>query len=116
MLAELGEELHSRDVRLMLTRVIMPVRQMLENAGAMEKISPEDIFLGPAEAVVDYLSSRYDDAGIQELLRGGASTVRSLLEASLATVPAERQATLAAIANNLDDEINKSEVDGRRNG
>ena len=96
-------------------RMIMPVRQMLELAGVMEKIRPEDVFVGPTEAVLDYLSSQYDDAGIQELLRSGASTVRILLEASLATVPAERQATLAAIANNLDDEINKSEVDGRRN-
>ncbi len=57
MLAELGEELHSRNVRFMLMRVIMPVRQMLERAGAMEKISPQDIFYWPDEAVVDYLSS-----------------------------------------------------------
>ena len=40
MLAELGEELQGRNVRLMLMRVITPVRQMLELAGAMEKIRP----------------------------------------------------------------------------
>ena len=55
MLAELGEELHSRHVRFMLMRMITPVRQMLENAGAMEKIKPEDVFIGPTEAVLDYL-------------------------------------------------------------
>ena len=92
MLAELGEELQNRDVRFMLLRVILPVRQMLELAGVMEKIKPEDIFAEPAEAVLDYLSSQYDEASIQELLRSGADMVQSLLQTSLATAPAERQA------------------------
>ena len=102
MLGELSEDLHSRDVRFMLMRMIMPVRQMLELAGVMEKIRPQDIFVSPTEAVVDYLSSQYDDAGIQELMHSGANTVRSLLQASLATAPAERQAALAAIVDSLD--------------
>ena len=37
-------------------RMIMPVRQMLELAGAMEKIRPQDVFVGPTEAILDYLS------------------------------------------------------------
>jgi len=57
MLAELAEELRDRNVRFMLTRVITPVRQMLELAGAMQAIQAEDVFVRPIEAVVDYLSS-----------------------------------------------------------
>ena len=88
MLAELGEELHSRDVRFMLMRMIIRCGRCSSAAGAMEKIRPQDVFVGPTEAVLDYLSSQYDDAGIQELLRSGAETMRSLLQASLATAPA----------------------------
>ena len=109
MLAELGEEIHSHNVRFMLMRVITPVRQMLEHAGAIETIKPEDIFIGPVEAVLAYLSSNYDEAGIQELMTSGAQTIRSLLQASLASAPAERQAALAAIVDNLDKEIKKSD-------
>jgi high affinity sulfate transporter 1 len=113
MLGELGEELHSHSVRFMLMRMIMPVRQMLELAGVMEKIRSEDIFAEPAEAVLDYLSTQYDDAGIQELLQSGADTVHSLLQASLATAPAERPAALAAIAESISKGINPSEKDRR---
>ena len=111
MLGELGEELHSHNVRFMLMRMIMPVRQMLEHAGVMEKIRPQDVFVGPAEAVLDYLSSQYDDAAIQELLRSGADSLRSLLQASLATAPAERQAGLAAIVDGIGQGIKPSETD-----
>jgi MFS superfamily sulfate permease-like transporter len=109
MLAELGEELHSRDVRFMLMRVIAPVRQMLGAAGAMEKISPQDIFAGPVEAVVALLSSHYDDAGIQELLHSGAETIRTLLQASLTVAPAERRASIAAILDSIGHEFTRSE-------
>jgi high affinity sulfate transporter 1 len=110
VLAELAEELHSRNVRLMLMRVIAPVRQMLDLAGAMEKIRPEDIFVGPPEAVLAYLSSQYDEAGIQELMRSGAQTMRNLLQASLASAPAERQTALTALIDNLDQEIKRREL------
>jgi len=109
MLAELHEDFYSRNVRFMLMRMIMPVRQMLELAGVMEKIRPEDVFVGPTEAVLDYLTSQYDDVGIQELMRSGANTVRNLLQASLSTAPAERQAALAAIVDSLDKETKRSE-------
>ena len=109
MLAELGEELANRDVRLMLMRVIIPVRQMLGRAGAMEKIRPEDIFVGPTEAVLAFLSSQYDEAGIQELMRSGAQAVRSLLQTSLSSAPAERQAALAAIVDSLDAAIKRND-------
>ena len=111
MLAELGEELHSHDVRLMLMRVIAPVREMLEHAGALEKINAQDIFVGPTEAVLIYLTTQYDDAGIQELLRGGAKEVHDLLQASLATAPPERRAALAAIADSVGQGIKPEEME-----
>jgi len=109
MLAELSEELRAREVRFMLMNMIHPVRQMLEHAGAMEKIAPQDVFIGPAEAVLDYLSSQYDHDGIQELLRSGADSVRNLLQASLSTAPSERQAALAAIADQIGQGIKPKE-------
>jgi MFS superfamily sulfate permease-like transporter len=111
MLAELGEELHSRNVRFMLMRAIAPVRQMLEHAGAMEKIRPEDVFLGPTEAILALLSSHYDEGGIQELLHSGAETIRTLLQASLTSAPAERQAAIAEILDSLDQAIEQREME-----
>jgi len=111
VLAGLAEELHSRNVRLMLMRVIAPVREMLEHAGVMEKLKPEDFFVGPTEAVVDFLSTQYDDAGIRELQRSAVNTVHSLLQASLSTAPPERQASLAAIVDSFDKEINRNDME-----
>jgi high affinity sulfate transporter 1 len=110
MLKTLQEDLSSRNVRFMLMRMITPVRHMLELAGVMEKIKPQDVFIGPVEAVLDYLSTQSDDAGIQELLRSGANSVRSLLRASLATTPDDRKAALAAITDNLDKEIKRGQM------
>jgi high affinity sulfate transporter 1 len=109
MLDSLLEDLSSRNVRLMFTRMITPVRQLLELAGVMEKIKPQDIFIGPVEAVLDYLASQSNDAGIQELLQSGASSVRSLLRASLATTPEDRHDALAAISDSLEQEIKRSQ-------
>ena len=106
----LYEDLHSRNVRLIWVRTIMPVRQMLAQAGLMAKIRPEDMYLNPPEAVLDYLSSQGDSAGVQELLRSAAASVRGLLEAHAFTVPAERQAALAAVVDNLDLAIKRSET------
>lgn len=112
MLGELSEELQSRNVRFMLMRMIMPVRQMLELAGVMDKIRPQDVFANPGEAVLDYLSTQYDDEGIQELLVSGANEVHSLIQASLATAPVDRRAGLSAIADNIRQGI-KPEQDGQ---
>ncbi len=106
MLGELAEELHSRSVRFMLMRMIMPVRQMLELAGVMEKIKPQDVFVEPGEAVLDYLTSQYDDAGIEELLRSGANEVHGMLQASIASAPPEHREALAAIAASVSKGIN----------
>jgi hypothetical protein len=89
----------------MLMRMITPVRQMLELAGVMDQIRPQDVFANPGEAVLDYLSSQYDDVGIQELLVSGANEVHSLIQASLATAPDERRAGLSAIADNISQGI-----------
>ena len=110
MLAELHKELHGRNVRVMLTRVIAPVRQMLERAGEMEEIRSGDVFAGPAEAVLDYLASRYDDAYFQELVHGGLLEIHSLLQTRLTTTPVEHQAALAAISEGLDREIKRIEM------
>jgi MFS superfamily sulfate permease-like transporter len=110
MLGKLHEELAGREVRLMLARMIMPVRQMLELAGVMAKIRPEDVFVGPAEAVLDYLSSQYDAAGIHELLRSSALSVRQLVQAHLPAVPVERQVALTTLVDNLDQAIQRNEM------
>jgi len=67
------------------------------------------------EFVVAYLSSQYDDAGIQELLRSGANTLQSLLQESISKAPVEHQAALAAIADNIGQGIKPSEMKKRRN-
>ena len=95
MMADLAGDLRERQVRLMLTRVIAPVREMLERAGAMDEIGPEDVFVRPPEAILDYLSSQYDAAGVQELLRSAVIRVRVLLQAHMSNVPVERQVALA---------------------
>ena len=105
MLAELSEELHSRNVRLMLVHLITPVRHMLDHAGAMEKINPQDIFAGPGEAVMNYLLAECDEAGIEDLLQSGANEMHRLLQASLATAPADRQAAIGEIVDGLDKNI-----------
>ncbi len=110
MLAELGEELHNHDVHFMLLRTIAPVRQMLEAAGAMEHIRPEDVFAGPTEAIVALLSSHYDEAGMQELLQGGAETIRALLQASLKAAPVERRDAITAVLDTLDQAIRQGEM------
>jgi hypothetical protein len=114
MLETLHEELSGRNVRLMRARMIMPVRQMLELAGVMEKIRPQDIFYEPTEAIIDYLSSQYDDASIQELLQellqSGANTVRNLMLASITSAPEERKAALNAMVDGLDQEIKKNDM------
>jgi MFS superfamily sulfate permease-like transporter len=101
MLLELSEELHRREIRFMMSRMIMPVRQMLERAGVFGKIKPRDIFSGPGEAALDYLSTQYDDAGILELLNSGANEVHSLIQYSLNTAPPERRAALSMIADRI---------------
>jgi sulfate permease, SulP family len=111
MLAELGEELHRHNVRLMLTRVIAPVRQMLEAAGAMQAIRPGDVFANPAEAMLDYLAINNDDTNLQELLRSTLAMVQDLLQAHLSTRPPKRGDALTAIADNLDQAI--KHVEGR---
>ncbi len=115
MLGELGEELRSRDVRFMVMHMITPVKQMLESAGALEKIRQQDIFVGPTEAVLDYLSSQYDDARILELLRSGAISVHNLLQASLVTAPAERKAALIAVAESVGKGIEPVEPGKQQN-
>jgi sulfate permease, SulP family len=108
-LAELSEELHSRDVRFMLYHVITPVRKMLEHAGVMEKIGLQDIFSTPVEAVTNYLLWQCDYAGIEDLLRSGGQTINDLLQVSLSSAPVEHQAAIAEIVDNLDKEIRRSQ-------
>jgi hypothetical protein len=57
-----------------------------------------------------YLSSQYDEADIEELLRSEANTLRSLMRASLATAPPEHQAALAAIVDHIGQGIKRDEM------
>jgi MFS superfamily sulfate permease-like transporter len=108
MLAELHKELEGRNVRLMLTRVISPVFQMLERSGEMEEIKPKNIFVNPTQAVLDYLSSEHNTASVQTLLITGVSMVRNLLKENSSTAPADQQASLTALVETLDREIKRS--------
>ena len=110
MLIELHKELRNRNLRFMLTRVITPVRLMLERAGVMKEISPEDIFIEPTDAVLDYFISEYDDSRIQELLHSGLVMVHDIVSARLPTAPPERQVALTALAERLDQEIKQIET------
>jgi len=110
MLAELHKELRNRNLRFMLTRVIAPVRLMLERAGVMKEIRPEDIFIEPTDAVLDYFISEYDDSRIQELLHSGLVMLHNIVSARLPTAPPERQAALTALAERLDLEIKQIET------
>jgi MFS superfamily sulfate permease-like transporter len=113
MLTELHKELHSRNIRCILARLILPVRQILERAGAMEEIPPEDILTEPTEAVLDYLTTQYDDAGIQWIIRSGLFNVLTLVQKRLAQMPEERRAAYTAFAARLDEEMNRFAVDGQ---
>jgi hypothetical protein len=76
----------------------------------MEKIRPEDVFTGPAAAILDYLSTQRDAAGIHEFLRSAAITIRHLLQEHLHAVPVGEQAALAEIVDNLDQAIQRNET------
>jgi SulP family sulfate permease len=112
MLMELHKELKIQNVRLILARVIAPVRAILERAGAIEEIGSENIFINPTEAVLDFLTSQYHDSDIQGLVHTGLLTVRIFVQARLSTAPAERRAALAALAEMIDKEIKRIELDG----
>ena len=96
---------------LVLARVIDPVCEVLERAGAMEKIGAENIFINPTEAVLDYMISQSHDSGIQALVYSSLLTVRLLVQTHLSTAPAERQPVLAALAERIDQEIKRIEAD-----
>ena len=108
MLAELSEELHSRNARIMLTHVILPVRQMLESAGAMEKIGPDDIFAELPEAVLDFLAPQHDSRAVEDLLRSAALNARNLLSDFLAANPGEEHDELTALTKSIDEELKGS--------
>jgi sulfate permease, SulP family len=126
MLAELHEQLHGLHVRLILARVITPVRQMLERAGVLEKIGLQNLFVDLTAAVLDYLSSRTDqtvagaaqpdpslDEELRDLLRSGLVSARDLLQAHQPTAPAGRQAVLQTIVGNIDQAIELEQAGDR---
>jgi hypothetical protein len=103
------KELRQRDVRLILTRMITPVRQILERADRKHEIGPQDLVHSPAEAFLDYVVSETGDSSGRGLIRAGLLEARDVLQARMSAVHAERQATLAAILDNLDKEIQQIE-------
>jgi MFS superfamily sulfate permease-like transporter len=109
MLIELHKELRQRDVRLILTRMITPVRQILERADRKHEIGAQDLVHSPTEAFLDYVISETGDSSGQELVHMGLLEARDVLKARMPAVPAVRQATLAAIVDILDKEITQIE-------
>jgi high affinity sulfate transporter 1 len=78
MLAELAEELEGRGIRLSLTRVIAPVREMLDRAGALEKIGEANVYATTADGVARFLRDEGDVEGVRELASGLALQLREL--------------------------------------
>ena len=109
MLIKLHKELRQREVRLILTNMIMPVHQILERADASQEIGALDICNSPAQAFLDYLTPDYGDARAQEVLHIGLLEAYDVLQARMAVIPVERQATLAAILDIIDKEIKQIE-------
>jgi high affinity sulfate transporter 1 len=109
MLIKLHKELRQREVRFILTNMIMPVRQILERADAKSEIGVQDICVSPVQAFLDYLTPDYGDARAQEILHIGLLEANDVLQARMAVIPVERQATLAAILDIIDKEIKQIE-------
>jgi MFS superfamily sulfate permease-like transporter len=110
MLIGLHKELRERDVRFVLTRTIMPVREVLERADGAMEIDAEDFVHSPAQAVLDYLASDSADSSGREALRVGLLAARDVLQARMSAVPAERQAALADLLAAIDKEIERAET------
>jgi high affinity sulfate transporter 1 len=110
MLIGLHKELRRRDVRFILTRMSTPARQILERADRMQEIGPHDVFNSPAQAFLDYLASELGDSSGQELIHAGLLESHEVLQARMSALPVERQATLAAILDNIDKEIKQIET------
>jgi sulfate permease, SulP family len=109
MLIELHKELREREVRLILTRMLAPVRQTLERADIESEIGPQDIHHSLAEAFLDYLASGSGDSSGQVHVHTGLLEARAVLQARMSAVPIERQVTLTAIIEALDKEIKQIE-------
>lgn len=107
MLEELYNELHKQDVRLVLTRVIAPVREILEHGGVLEAIGTENIFMNPTTAILDYLVSARDVSNIQGILHSGLLSIRAMLEARSSAAPTEKMSELIALAERLDQETQR---------
>jgi MFS superfamily sulfate permease-like transporter len=109
MLIDMHKELRQRDVRLILTRMITPVRQMLERADRTHEIGPQDLVHSPVQAFLDYVASETGDSSGRELIHVGLLEARDVLRARMSAVPAKRQTTLAAILDIVDKEIKQIE-------
>jgi MFS superfamily sulfate permease-like transporter len=110
MLIGLHKELRQREVRFILTRMITPVRQVLERADTKEEIAAQDICHSIMEAFLNYFVSEAGDSSGQKVALFGLLEMRDLLQARMSVVPAERQTTLAAILELIDKEINLIEA------
>jgi SulP family sulfate permease len=105
MLVELHKELRQREVRTILSRMILPVRQVLQRADVTEEIGAHDIYHSLVEAFLDYLVSEAGDSSGKELTHIALLEARDILQARMSRVPLARQITLAAIMDDLDREI-----------
>ena len=105
VLGELSTDLSARHVRLMLAHVIGPVREMLDRAGAMKEIHPDDVFEDEREAVLEYLAWQEDDVEVQALLVSGLRETRDLVKANLSAATPEKRAGMEQIAEGLREAV-----------
>ena len=109
MLIELHKELRERGVRLVLTRMIMATRQVLERADTKHEIDQSDIFHSLIQAYTDYFVSESGEDSGHALLRFQLLETREVLQARMSVVPGERKATLAAVLDIIDKELKQLE-------
>jgi SulP family sulfate permease len=79
-LEELHDQLSRRDIRLMLTHVITPVRETLDRATSGQPKLSDVIYESPVAALVDHLSATGNAAAIDALRDGAEATVRRVSE------------------------------------
>ncbi len=110
MLIELHKELRQRDVRLILTRMIAPVRDVLKRADASGEIDEVDVSHSPVEAFLDFFVREAGGAHGNAAVHADLLEARDLLTARMSELPAERRATLEAIVVMIDEEIQRLET------
>ena len=110
MLVGLHKELRQQSVRLVFTRMVTSVREVLARADATGEIGERDVHHSAFEALTDYFASEPTASGEEEVVRFGLLEVRDMLQSRMAGAADEPRATLAAILDRIDQAI--AQLDG----